>query len=97
MKKPKLYYMDTDTCIAYIKTDNIYKDITENVETRFGNQIDRYQKKKKVIGLMKDGLGGKIMTRFVGLRAKPYRYLVDGRSKDKKSKRHKKVCHKKKT
>ena len=26
-----------DTCIVYIKTDNIYKDITEDVETRFGN------------------------------------------------------------
>ena len=35
-----------DTCIVYIKTDNIYKDITEDVETRFGNQIDRYQKKR---------------------------------------------------
>ena len=32
------------------------------------------RKKKKVIGLMKDGLGGKLMTLFVALRGKIYFY-----------------------
>ena len=38
------------------------------------NQIDHW-KNKKVTGLMKDGLGKKIMIKFVGLRVKTYSYL----------------------
>ena len=34
-KKTKLCYMDTDSLIVYIKTDDIYKDIADDVETRF--------------------------------------------------------------
>ena len=45
---------------------------------------------------MRYELGGKIMTKFVGLRAKIYSYLIDDRSEDKKVKGTK-VCHKKKT
>ena len=70
--------MDTDSVIVYIKTDDIYKDIAEDVETRFDTsnyELDRSLSKgknKKVIGLIKDELGGKIMPEFVGLRAKTY-------------------------
>ena len=46
---------------------------------------------------MKDELGRKIKTKFVGLRAKTYIYLIDDDSEDKKEKHNKKVCHKKKT
>ena len=48
-------------------------------------------KNKKVIGLMKDELAGKIMTKIVGLRAKTYSYLTDDDSKDKKAKGKKSV------
>ena len=51
--------MDTDSCIVYIKTDDMYKDIAEDVETRFDTskyELDRplpKAKNKKVIGLIK--------------------------------------------
>ena len=80
-RKAKLCYIDTDSFIVSIKTDDINKDIAEDVETRFDtwnyelecNSTERplpKEKSKKVIGLMKDELGRKITTKFVGLRAK---------------------------
>ena len=36
VKKQNCFYMDTDSLIAYIKTNNIYKDIAEDVENRLG-------------------------------------------------------------
>ena len=68
--------MDTDSFIVQVKTDDIYKDIAEDVETRFDTsnfEIDRplpKGKNKKVIGIMKDELGGQIKKEFVELRAK---------------------------
>ena len=59
-EKAKLCDMDTDNIIEYIKTDDIYKDIAEDVETRFDTsnyELDRSLpkgKNKKVIRLMKD-------------------------------------------
>ena len=45
---------------------------------------------KKVVGLMKDMLGGKIMTKFAALRPKTYSYLIDDDNSDKKAKGTKK-------
>ena len=36
-QKSQLCYMDTDSFIVYIKTDDIYKDIPKDVENRFDN------------------------------------------------------------
>ena len=59
---------------VYIKTDDIWKDIAENVENRFDTlnyKLDRpllKEKNKKVIGLMKDKLRGEIVIKVVGLK-----------------------------
>ena len=45
---------------------------------------------KKVTGLMKDELGGKIMIEFDSLKLKTYSYLTDDLSNIKKAKRTKK-------
>ena len=102
----KLCYMDTDSLIMYIKTDDFYKDIADDVEKRFdtSNYDDECDKplpkgkNKKVIGLIKDELGGrKVMTEFCALRPKTYSCLMDDGGSDKKAKGTKKMCNKMKT
>ena len=67
-EKPKLCYMETDSFIIFIKTDETYSDITADAETRFGTSDYVLQKpipeekNKKTIGLMKDESGGKLIT-----------------------------------
>ena len=75
-----------------IKTKDFYKDIADDVQKRFDTsnyEVDRplpTGKNKKVIGLMKDELGGKIIRQFVALRPKTYSYLTDDCKEDKKLK-----------
>ena len=87
LEKLKLCYMDTDCPVYDIKTEDFYEDIANDVEARFNTS--GYSKtdfrplpiglNKKVIGLMKDELGGKIMTEFAALRPKLYSYKkLDG-------------------
>ena len=92
----KLCYIDTDSFIMHIKTEDFYKDNSNDVEKR--SDTSNYEinrplptgKKKKVVGLMKDELGGKIMTEFVALIPKTYSYLTDNCEEDKKAKGTKK-------
>ena len=89
----KLCYMDTDSFIMNIKTEDFYKDIANDVEKRFDTsnyECDRplpTGKNKKVIGLMKDELGRTIIMEFVALRPKT---LTDDCKEDKKAKGTKK-------
>ena len=92
----KLCYMDTDSFIMNIKTEGFYKDVANDVEKRFDTsnyEVDRplpTGKNKKVIGLMKDELGGRTITEFVALRPKTYAHLTDDFKEDKKAKGTKK-------
>ena len=85
----KLCYMDTDSFIMNIKTNDFYEDIANDVENRFDTsnyEINRplpMGRNKKVIGLMKDELGGKIITEFITLRTKTYK--EDKKAKEQKS------------
>ena len=95
--------MDTDSLVYDIKTEDFYEDIATDVETRFdtsGHSKADFRPlpiglNKKVIGLMKDELGGKIMTEFVALRPKLYSYRKLDGSEDKKCKGIKKCVVKK--
>ena len=101
--KAKLCYTDTDSLVIHIKTDDFYKDIANDVERLF--DTSNYNKKdnrplpigknKKVIGMFKDELGGKIMTEFCALRAKAYAYKLGDDTERKKAKGTKKICNKK--
>ena len=87
----KLCYMDTDSFIMNIKTNDFYKDIANDVENRFDTSNYEVNRplptgKNKVIGLMKDELGRKIITEFVTLRPKTYSFLTDDGKEDKKTK-----------
>ena len=82
--------------IASIKTDDIYKDIVEDVETRFDTSNYEFdlclkEKIKKVIKLMTGKLGGKIMTKFFRLKTQTFSYLVADASAEKKAKGPKSV------
>ena len=87
----KLCYMDTGRSIIYIKRENVDEDIAYDVEKRFDTpncKVNRplpTRKNKKVIGLMKDELGGKIVTEFATLRTKTCSYLLDDGNTDKKA------------
>ena len=92
----RLCYMDTDSFIMNIKTNDFYKNVSYDVDNRFDTsnyEVKRplpIGKNKKVIGLMKDELGGEIITEFIALRPKTCSYLTDNGKIDKKAKGTKK-------
>ena len=107
--KVKLCYTDTDSFIIHIITEDFFENISNDVEKCYDtsnydecNSVENDKrplpigKNRKVIGLFKDELGGRIMKEFCALRAKTYSYLMDHDSEVKKSKGTKKFIIKKK-
>ena len=97
----KLWYMDADSFVMHIKPNDFYKYISDDIDNRFHTsnyEVKRpllMEKNKKVIGLMKDELGGEIITEFIALRPKTYSYLTDNDKIDKTAKGTKKYVIKK--
>ena len=98
----KLCYTDKNSFIIYIKLEDVYEDLAEDVEKRFdtsnieGNRPLHIGKNKRVIILMKYELGGKIMKEIMALRPKIYSYLKDDNHVDKEVKGTKKCVIKQK-
>ena len=90
--------MDTDSFVIHIKTEDFYEYIADDIENWF--DTSNYSKddnrplpifwNKKVIGLFKDELLGKIMKEFVGVRLKTWAYLMYDDTEHKKTKGTKK-------
>ena len=99
----KLLFTDTDSLMYEITTDDFYKDISQDIKTKF--DTSDYPPShpsgiltgvnKKVIGMFKDEVAGKQITEFVGLRPKLYSFKVEGEKANKKCKGIKKNVVKK--
>ena len=80
-------YIDTDSLVYEIETEDFYRDIEKDVKKRFDtsgyskddNKPLPIGENKKVICLMKDEFGGKVMTEFAALKAKMYAYRKIGK------------------
>ena len=93
--------LHTDSFIIHIITEDFYEGIANDVEKWFdtsnfdenktGKRPLPIGKNKKVIGLFKLELGGKIIEEFCVLRAKTWAYLMVDYSEDKKKQRNKKI------
>ena len=102
--KVKLCYTDTDSFMIHIITEDFFGDISNDVEKWYDtSNYDENDKRplpigknKKVIGLFKDELGGRIMKEFCAHRVKTYSCLMDDDSEVKKSKGTKKCITKRK-
>ena len=90
----KLLFTDTDSFLYEIKTDDFYKDISGDVCGRFdtSNYPENHPSgiptgiNNKVLGMFKDEAAGKIITEFVGLRAKLYSFKIEDKEEKKKCK-----------
>ena len=92
--KARLLFTDTDSLMYEIETEDFYKDINDDVLTRF--DTSNFPKdhpsgiltgaNKKVPGLFKDEAGGEIIDEFCGLRAKLYSLKMYKGKEEKKCK-----------
>ena len=92
--KAELLFTDTDSLMYQIYTDDFYKDISPDILSKFDtSDYDPNHPSgiptgvnKKVIGMFKDEVAGKQITRFVGLRPKLYTFEIEEDKEVKKCK-----------
>ena len=102
--KAELLFTDTGSLMFQISTDDFYKDIKPDILTKFDTSDYPPKHKsgiptgvnKKVIGMFKDEVAGKQITRFVGLRPKLYSFDIEEDKEVRKCKGIKKNVVKKK-
>ena len=84
-QRAELLFTDTDSLMYQIYTDDFYKDISHDIETKFDTSDYPPDHpsgiltgvNKKVIGMFKDEVAGKQITCFVGLRPKLYSFKIE--------------------
>lgn len=83
LSKIFLNYTDTDSLIYQIFTENVYLDLKPDLKLRFdtsnyssSNPFNYPLLNRKVMGKVKDEMGGQIISAFVGLRSKMYSIIV---------------------
>ena len=99
--KVKLCYMDTDSFIFHVETNDFYKDIISDLEkwydtSKFDKKLNRsipIRINLGIIGKFKDELKGEVMTEFGALATKLYAVLDNSDKVDKKAKGAKKTCN----
>ena len=77
--KIKLIYTDTDSFVIEVETDDIYKDMYEDSHlydfSEYPINHPNYSlNNKKIYGIFKDELKGKIITEFTAVKPKMYSY-----------------------
>ena len=81
-RKAKLLMTDTYSLMYEIHTEDFCEDIREDIKEKFDSSNFENSKfprlNKKVPGMFKDEAGEKIISEFVGLRAKSYASDMDG-------------------
>ena len=103
-EKAKLLFTDTDSLCYEMETDDFFQDISADVKEKF--DTSNFPKihpsniptgiNKKVIGMMKDEAGGKIIEEFVGLRSKLYSVrMYEDKKEEKNMQRNQKISHQK--
>ena len=88
--RAKLNRTDPDSLVIYIETEDFFEDISNDVESWFdtsnynknNKMLLPIGKNKKVPGLFKNELRGRIMIEVVALRPKTYAFLIDGYDND---------------